>query len=252
MKRLIQLLQVIPEFTVTDINKLAIQKDNVDIVSGAEIYALMEQYLLRYCLLDGDTPAQLVIDYIYSKWKGYVLYRGADIIRTIEALYADYDPLSDYAMHEEELKRHNDGEDTTTVSNKYDYTVTDSADSLNQPTYSNYVTTYNDTSPRLESQRIDSGGRTTHTLAADETKNVKTTEYTHTEAEMTVGDSTVSADKIDHTVRDKSGHVHKSAQQLSQETIDLYKHSAIESFVNEFMQRYTFYVGGGISDCKPI
>ena len=69
---------------------------------------------------------------------------------------------------------------------------------------------------------------------------------------MTVGSDTVSADKIDHTVRDKSGHVHKSAQQLSQETIDLYKHSAIESFVNEFMQRYTFYVGGGISDCRPL
>lgn len=245
MKRdLIQLITLIPQFSELDIAELAIyNSENELVVSGETIYALMNEYLLRYCYLISDNILAAKTDFIFGKWKSWLLYRKPDLLKVLEALTAEYDPLSDYRLHEEELKRHNDGEDTTTTKNTYDYTTTDSAKAGDLPTYSNYVTTFDNTVERLESKRQDTGSRETHVVAADEDKNVKTTEYTHTEAEMTVGSETVSADKIDHKVRDLEGHIKKTAQELTQETIDLYKASALHRFIDEFFSKYTFYVG---------
>ena len=245
MKReLIQLITLLPQFSELDIAELAVyDNDNQQVIPGNIIYAMMNEYLLRYCYLISDNILAAKTDFIFGKWKTWLSYRKPDLLKVLEALTAEYDPLSDYRMHEEELKRHNDGEDTTTVKNTYDYTTTDSAKAGDLPTYSNYVTTFDSTSERLESKRQDTGSRETHVVAADEDKNVKTTEYTHTEAEMTVGSDTVSADKIDHKVRDVEGHTKKTAQELIGESVQLYAQSAVRGFIDDFFAKHTFYVG---------
>lgn len=245
-RRLIQLITLIPEFNDQDIAELAIYDyDNNLLVSGEIVYSVMTEYMLRYCYLAGESLQARKADYIFNHWQGWLLYRRPDIIKIINALTAEYDPLNDYAMHETETKLHNDGEDTVTIKNKYDYTTTDGATTGDTPTYSNYVTTFDNTQERLESKRQDTGSRTVHTLAADEDKNVKTTSYTHTEAEMTIGTDTISADKIDHKTRDVEGHSRRSAQELTQQTIDLYKQSALRGLIDDFFAKHSFYVGEG-------
>lgn len=243
MKRPIQLMKILPEFSEAEVAELAVIDGEDTIVPGYIVFAALQEYLLRFCILEGDSTAALKTNFIFFRYKPWLSVRAADIHKALDALYADYDPLSDYAIHEEEVKLHNDGEDTTTVKNIYDYTTSEEADGVNKPTYSNYVTTFDNTTPRLESQRIDEGKRTSHTVADDEDKNVKTTQYTHTNAEMTIGTDTVQADKIDYRKRDAEGHVKKSAQQLTKETIELYRRSVLEGFLKEFIDKYTYYVG---------
>ncbi len=242
MKKPIQLIQILPSFSELEIAELAITDGSDTIVTGNIVYAALNEYLLRFCILEGNTTAEQKISFIFGKYKMWLSVRAPDIVKTLAAVYSDYDPLSDYEIHEEEIKLHNDGEDTTTVKSIYDYTTTDEADSADKPTYSSYVTTFDNTTPRLESQRIDEGKRTSRTYADDEDKNVKTTAYTHTNAEMTIGDQTVEADKIDYKKRDAEGHVHKSAQQLARETADLYRQSVLQGFLKEFIDKYTYYV----------
>lgn len=243
MKKPVQLMTFLEDFSEAEVAELAIMDGSDTVVPGEIVFAALQEYLLRYCILEGSTKAEYKTNFIFFKYKPWVSVRQPDIVRTIEAIYADYDPLSDYQIHEEEVKLHNDGEDTTTVKNIYDYTTSEEADGANKPTYSSYVTTFDNTTPRLESQRIDEGKRTSHTVADDEDKNVKTTQYTHTNAEMTIGSDTVTADKIDYKKRDAAGHVRKTAQQLTQETVDLYRRSVLEGFLKEFIDKYTYYVG---------
>lgn len=243
MKKPVQLIQILPTFSELDVAELAITDGSDTIVTGDIVYAALNEYLLRFCILEGNTTAEQKISFIFGKYKPWLSVRSPDIVKTLAAVYSDYDPLSDYSIHEKEVKLHNDGEDTTTVKSTYDYTTTDEADSNDKPTYNTYTTTFDNSTPRLESQRIDEGKRTTHTVADDEDKNVRTTEYTHTEAEMTVDDGTYSADKIDYRKRDAEGHVHKSAQQLAKETADLYRQSVLQGFLKEFIDKYTYYVG---------
>lgn len=243
MKKPVQLMEIIPYFSEAEVAELALVDGSETVVPGDIVFAVFQEYMLRFCILEGESTAALKTNFIFFKYKPWLSVRSPDIIRTLNTIYESYDPLSDYQIHEEELKLHNDGEDTTTITNTYDYEVSDEADSQNLPTYSNYVTTFDNATPRLESRREDQGKRITHTVASDPEKNQKTTSYTHTEAEMTVGTDTVAADKIDYRKRDASGHVHRSAQQLAKETVDLYKQSVIQGFLKEFIDKYTYYVG---------
>lgn len=243
MKRPVQLIQILPTFSELEIAELAITDGSDTIVTGDIVYAALNEYLLRFCILEGSTTAEQKISFIFGKYKMWLNVRAPDIVKTLATVYSDYNPLSDYSIHEKEVKLHNDGEDTTTVKSIYDYTTSEEADSADKPTYSTYTTTFDGQTERLESKRIDEGKRSTHTVADDEDKNVRTTEYTHTEAEMTVDDGTYSADKIDYRKRDAEGHVHKSAQQLAKETADLYRQSVLQGFLKEFIDKYTYYVG---------
>lgn len=243
MKKPVQLIEILPTFSELEVAELAITDGSDTIVPGNIVFAALNEYLLRYCILEGNTTAEQKISFIFGKYKQWLSVRQPDIVKMLQSLYADYDPLSDYSMHEKEVKLREDGEDTTTVKSIYDYTTTDEADGADKPTYSTYTTTFDDQSERLESKRIDEGKRTTHTVADDEDKNVKTTAYTHTEAELTVDDETYTADKIDYRKRDAEGHVHTSAQKLISETIDLYMHSVLQGFLKEFIDKYTYYVG---------
>lgn len=222
--------------TAEQITLLQIQNEDQSVLySGSNIYELLWEYSMRSMI--AEDSADLLV-----KW---VLYRDLtlpDFLRRYDALYSDHSPLSDFAEHSVEVKTEADGIKTVETTNKYDYTTTESADSLNAPTYENYVTTYNNTQPRLESKRVDSGARITSTTA-DADDNVKTTTTEHTAASLTIDGTTYTADYVKGTVKDSEGYRNHSVQQLINETLDTYSRSLIYEYIDGFIRRYTFFAG---------
>lgn len=239
-RKLITLSQILPEMTPEQISTyLAIE----DVFDGDVVYSIMLQYMYRYMFVVGETKA-LQIAYFFKMFGNWLLYRGYDIKRAIEALYAEFDPTADYSMKESEIKLENDGDKTTTTKNKYDYSVEDSAGSgAEAPTFSSYTTTFDSTAERLESKRIESGKRTTRTQAANDELNKKTTTVSHQAASLTDGETTYTADYIHSLKKIKEGNIHRSPAEIAKETIALYKNSLLHEFINEFMARYTFFAG---------
>lgn len=239
-RKLITLSQILPDMTPEQISTyLAIE----DVCDGDVIYSIMLQYMYRYMFVVGETKA-LQTAYFFKMYGNWLLYRGYDIKRAIEALYAEFDPTTDYRLNESEIKLENDGDKTTTTKNKYDYSVEDSAGSgAEAPTYSSYTTTFDSTAERLESKRIESGKRTTRTQATNDELNKKTTTVSHQTASLTDGDTTYSADYIHSLKKIKEGNIHRSPAEIAKETIDLYRNSLLHEFISEFMNRYTFFAG---------
>lgn len=216
-----------------------------DVCSGEVVFSIFLQHMLRYCYLSGDTIDDAITAF-GTLWSNWLYYRQPEIKEAIGTLmyYIDnIDPVSDYRLEESEIKLRNDGDNTVTTKNKYDYTSTETALAANKPTTERYTTTYDSTSDRLESKSVSSGSTETHVVASDDTKNVKTATTTHSLASMTVGDTTYSADYIHSLKKLRTGNIHKSPAEAAKETLELYKQSVIYEYVHDFLQKYTFYVG---------
>lgn len=260
--KIIQLSDFLYNMPDSDIENLAIYSapDTV-LVDGETVLSIMLEHTFRSMLIPAiyDSIAgysQFFTEYRYKFW---LKYRLPDIIRSLQAVIAEYDPLSDYELHEKytELQQHGDKTTTraadaehnkTTTSQSYDYTTTDEAIAGSPATYSNYVTTFENTTPRMESQRIDTGGRQNHTTGLANA-NIKTVtddlKTTRTESRSTAsladGDLTLTADDIKITTRDETGDKAKTKQELLQSEIQLHIRCVLYDFIYEFLNKYTFF-----------
>lgn len=220
---------------------------------------MLQEYSARYMInVSNDT--------LLFRWAAYNEYKLPDFRRAYAALYSEYNPLNNYDMTEKAIDLENHGEtdrtrsvdsdhNTVTVSNEYDYTVTTSADANDKPTTEHYSTTYDDvTAPgRLTTSDISSGTSTQQTTADGDNNNTVTTDdmtiinsETHTPTQMTVDDTTYTADNIKSHELSRSGNIGvTTSMQLIQEEIKLRAKSLIYDYVYDFISRYTFYASGG-------
>ncbi len=219
-----------------------------DVCNGEDVFEIFMQYMRRYMYLpEGDIDYQKT--YFAVRWTQWLSYRAADIQTAYAAIRSEYDPSTDYMLRETEMKLKNDGDKTTTVKQKYDYETTEGATAGSPPTNSNYTTTFDSTADRLESKRIETGSTTTHVTAANEELNKKTTTVQHQTTTMTQGDTTYTADYIHSLNMTKEGYVHGSPADNIKKTIDLYRDSLLQQYVEDFLHTYTFYVGELGGEC---
>lgn len=259
--KLIQLSDFLYSMPESDIENLAIYNGEELICSGDIVYGILLEHTFRSMLIPSAYNSiagysQFFTVYRYQQW---LHYREPDIIRSLQAVLAEYDPLSDYELHEKYTERQQHGDKTTTraadaehnkttTSQSYDYTTTDEAIAGSPATYSNYVTTFENTTPRMESQRIDTGGRQNHTTG-NAANNIKTVtddlKTTRTESRSTAsladGDLTLTADDIKITTRDETGDKSKTKQELLQSELQLHIRCVLYDFIYEFLNKYTFF-----------
>lgn len=244
--------------TSAQVNSLQLQSNGDTLYTGSTIFYMLREYSARYMICDS-------VENFLFKWSAYNGYKLPDFIRAYNALYAEYNPLNNYDMTEKSVDMQNDGDTTRTRStdaqhnkvttkNGYDYSTDTTADSTDRPTVENYTTTYDDaTTGRLASYSVNKGKTTQHTTADADNNVTEVTDdmtvlnvETHSTTQMTLDDTTYSADKINAHEMTRSGNIGvTTTQQMIQSTIDLYAKSLIYDYVYNFIERYTFYAAGG-------
>lgn len=254
---MMQLNDILQNMTSEQKAGLALHKaDNSVMYSAETIHSMMCEYAARYI------NAKSINDFIY-KWLYYNNYKIADLQRAYDATYSTYNPIDNYSMTESTLDITNHGDitrtrsvddehNTVTTANNYDFTQTTAAGE-DTPTTSNYITTDDDTSPRLQSQSTTTGETTVNT-AADINDNYTTVTddmtitnaETHTQTSMTVDGNTVSGDTILSHKTERTGNIGTvTSQNMITQEQEIRQRSLVYDYVYDFIAKYTFYAMGG-------
>ncbi|MBO5932208.1 MAG: hypothetical protein J6Q19_00585 [Bacteroidaceae bacterium] len=174
---------------------------------------------------------------LYRLWSTYYILHHPDFVKAYRAWETNYKPLQNYDSEETFVHLISDGSNTETVTHGKVNTVS-AGSGTNAPTTSNYITTDDSVTPRLETQSTQSGTTT------DTESGSTTTSYTHTAATAAAIDGTsYTADKIESEKRTKSGNIGvTTSQQMLQAEIDLRLNPLVMQFIDMFMNEYTYYV----------
>lgn len=188
---------------------------------------LYSQSDAHHYMADTDPPTEIAGGYIFAEWQLYISRNGTNLKRMLDALFAAYDPISNYDMHEQAADGKKLDKQRTKPSGKIINTAISyqaGIDSLTEQgamtNKSTNTTTYEDT-PQTETEY-------------DNTMTIKNNDG---ETETGYHEAT------DHYLR-RYGNVGvtTSAQMISQElelrTVDL-----ISDFVHRFFDAYCYYVG---------
>lgn len=217
---------------------LSISVDDTDIAPDHLVKDLWMHYtgwiypqldLNHYEYTDPDTQITTEIDggYIYKEWDNWIALNGLNLLRMLDALFAEYDPIANYDMFESGSD--GDTEDTTHTTPK-GKTHTD---------ITPYATGINSTGDGAKQ-----GKQLSETYFSDNAES----EYSHDHTKsITDNDgSTVSGFWKTHAhyfKRHGNIGVTSSAQliggELELRTVDL-----IDDFVKRFMMHVCYYVGG--------
>lgn len=205
-----------------------IKVNNVLILSGTDV---LDYMLFTYDNFCTRTP-------LYRLWQKYVTIHHPDFAKAYAAWTSNYEPLQNYDSTETYLHLYDDGTDTTRITHGKVNTVS-AASGTTAPTTSNYITTDESATPRLESQTTQSGTTT------DSESGTTTTTLEHSPTTATIDGESYTADKIESETRKKSGNIGvTTSQQMLQSEVDLRLNPLIMQYIDNFMRDYTYYVSG--------
>lgn len=209
--------------------------ESFDIRNGSTII-LDGQQIVNYMLYTYDgfrTQYPL-----YRLWTNYKMLHLQDLLKAYAAWTENYNPLQNYDSTETYVHQTDDGSDTTTVNHGKVNTVA-AGSGTNAPTTSNYVTTDDSSTPRLETQSTQAGQTT------DTESGSTTTTLTHVATTKTIGTETYTADKIETETRKKSGNIGvTTSQQMLQSEVELRLNPLLTQYIDTFMHTYTYYISG--------
>ena len=183
---------------------------------------------------------------LYLLWINYKNLHEHDLIRAYHAWISEYEPLQNYDSTEENVYLQNDGIETIRVNHGKVNTMAASTKNGEVPTTSNYVTTDDSATPRLESQSTSSG------VTTDTESGSTATTKEHTTSSLTVGDTEYTADYVKAELRKKSGNIGvTTSQQMLQSEVDLRLNPLIVQYIDSFMRDFTYYINREwcIHDC---
>ena len=192
------------------------------------------------------------VTFFVTSWTEFVKLYGGDLIRAYEALYADYDPISNYDMTEtgSDGEQLDDRTDTTTPSGKTTVTTETLGKLANEQ--KTYVAGYDSTdangafSDRVVSETGPAAGNT-YKVQADTSYTDAKTETAHS-AENSLTSLILPAsgyNKLsDHHLSRRGNIGVTTSQQMIQSEIDLRKTELLASFVHRFIRRHCALMGG--------
>lgn len=218
---------------------------------GATIKEALAHYLNRYMLRP-----------LASNWttfKGIFLENYKEMFA---AQFAKYDPTKNYDYNEQKIHMRSDGDETETRTpdDIQNYTETTSTfdnekklsagTGANQPKTDTYNLTY-DVDPKHTGYTTQSG-ETTETYKTngngDKVKTVDNMKYTKTkerdEITKTIGNETYTADLIENDIINKSGNLGANIGENIKQKMENYSVFLLNQFIERFIDKYTFYVGG--------
>lgn len=217
-----QIAEYGPEITAT----FDIKVDNVIIAAASNV---LDYMIFTY---DGyKTRAPL-----YRLWSNYIILHGPDFSKAYAAWSENYNPLQNYDSKETNVYINNDGTETNTINHGKINTVA-AGTGTNAPTTSNYVTTDDSTTARLESQSTQAG--TTTDTESGSTTNTKT----HTPTTLTIDSTEYQGDYVRGEIKEKAGNIGvTTSQQMLQSELDLRLNPLVLQYIDMFMRDYTYYI----------
>lgn len=222
---------------------------NTVLYSSDVVYYEMWRYW-TYSLI--CPPRYGEITYFVNCWTEFVKLYGNDLERAYAALYADYDPISNYDMTEtgSDGEQLDDRTDTTTPSGKTTVVTETQGKLANEQ--KTYVAGYDSTdangafSDRVVSETGPAAGNTYKVQADTSYTNAKT-ETGHT-ADNTLTSLILPASGYnrlsDHHLSRRGNIGVTTSQQMIQSEIDLRKTELLASFVHRFIRRHCALMGG--------
>ena len=217
-----QIAEYGPEITAT----FDIKVDNVIIAAASNV---LDYMIFTY---DGyKTRAPL-----YRLWFNYIILHGPDFSKAYAAWSENYNPLQNYDSKETNIYINNDGTETNTINHGKINTVA-AGTGTNAPTISNYVTTDDSATARLESQSTQAG--TTTDTESGSTTNTKT----HTPTTLTIDSTEYQGDYVRGEIKEKAGNIGvTTSQQMLQSELDLRLNPLVLQYIDMFMRDYTYYI----------
>lgn len=216
--------------------------------SSADVYYEMWRYW-TYSLI--APPGFGEITYYVTCWTSFVHLYGGDLERAYDALYADYDPISNYDMTETgtDGEQLDDKTDTVTPSGKT--TNTSETHGKLASEQKTYVAGYDSTgdtgafSDRVLTETGPASGNTYKVVTDTEYTDAKT-ETKHT-ADNTMTSQTLPAAGYnrltDHHLSRRGNIGVTTSQQMIQSEIELRKSELLADFVHRFIRRHCAIMG---------
>ena len=226
--------------------------DNTEIIfEGADIKEALQHFSRRF-LTREFIPCWNVFKVLF--WGGYY--------KSYQTLNSEIDPLTNYDYTEKitETKNNGDITKTHTPDTTHNYVETEIHSDIdvtttcgtgaNTPKTDVYSLAY-DTSPKHSSYTTYSGETTQSTKTNgnnNKTKRVDNLKYTdtesHTEITKTIDGTSITADEINTKTVTKHGTQNIDKIDMINRAIELNKISILNEYINHFIDKYTFYVGG--------
>lgn len=202
-------------------------------VGGATI--LSGEYVTNYMIYTYDgycTRAPL-----YMLWITYVNVHSTDFTKAYNAWTTNYDPLQNYDSCETNVYLQNDGVETVRVNHGKVNTTAASTKTGEIPTMTNYVTTDDSTTPRIDTQSTSTG------VTTDTESGSTATTTEHSPSSLTVDNVEYTADYVKAEINKKSGNIGvTTSQQMLQSEVELRLNPLVMQYIDAFMRDYTYYV----------
>lgn len=175
---------------------------------------------------------------LYYKFITFNSMQAADLSKALNAWNSEYNPISNYDKHETNIDIYNHGDNTkTTHSDPEHNTITTAAtdDAANE----NYTTTFDNDTPRKESETKIKGGTTTTN------DNTVIEENVHTSTTMADGETTLYGDEIRKHENITQGNIGvTTSQQMILSEVDMRLNPVIKQYLDRFVYTYCIYIGG--------
>lgn len=168
----------------------------------------------------------------------YVSMTASDLSRALTAWNASYNPLDNYNGKEKRINIESHGEKTNTRSTDENHnTVTNEI--LDGSKTDNYTTTYDNSSPRLESRQESQGG----SQSVDDLTINNTESFDNTT--LTIDGDSFTAHDVRGEIYEKAGNLGvTTSQQMIMSEVEMRLNPVIKQYLDKFIYEYAYYVGG--------
>ena len=187
------------------------------------------------------TYGAFICNDMYNKFVMYNNTFAPDFEKALTAWNMTYNPINNYdkteittdiTNHGDEVKAHTTG-DENGQHNKTTSIATDGAKTAT------YTTTFDNTTPRLESEDRTTGG-------TEVTNDVFTTDTTtHNTTTMTIDNTTYTGDEIYRHENTTTGNIGvTTTQQMIMSEAEMRLNPLVKQYLDRFIYMYAYYVGG--------
>lgn len=227
-RQLIPMKTVIDFYVDAESDDFELEFDGEDLYSSEDVLLYLQDNFYEYCYSCPDSVSHAAVTYFKNMWERFVSRRIADLYAAYKALYAEYDPISNYDMTEQSAdgKRYGKNLVTTTPSGKA--STTSSTDQAGLDSTGDGVQVNKNT---VEQTFED---------AKTETETTPTNDQSATCGDITLTDLNEAQE---HTLR-RTGNIGvTTSQQMITSELELRRHDLLAWFIKQFTDEYLVFVG---------
>ena len=178
---------------------------------------------------------------MYNKYTMYNALSAPDLKKALDAWNAEYNPISNYDKNEKDITidSYGDSNDTRTTGDENgDHKTVEQVAADGTKTES-YTTTYDNTTPRLETRDTNEGG----TISTDDLQ--VNNKKSHNNTSVTYDGDTYTGHEIHIRENKIAGNIGvTTSQQMIISEVDMRLNPLIKQYLDKFIYTYAIYIGG--------